>query len=435
MGNDVICLDIDTEKIKILDSGHLPIVEPGLKELIARNVTADRLRFSSDIQHGVNHGTLQFIAVGTPSCEDGSADPKHVLAVAQNIGRHMTGYTVVINKSTAPVGTVEKIGSAITAELTRRKTDFPFAVVSNPEFLSEGNAVQEFMRPDRVIVGSNDDQAISLLRSLYAPYLRNHDRFILMDVRSAELSKYAANAMLATRISFMNDLAHVAERMGADIEAVRLGIGSDTRIGYSFLYAGCGYGGSCLSKDVSTLLKTARACGSDLTILGAVQEINARQKRALTAKVFEHFGTSLQGRRFALWGLAFKPNTDDMREASSRQIIADLIEAGAVIQAYDPIAMTEGKRLYALESRVTFTNSALEACKHSDALIIVTEWQEFRSPDFEAIKKCLLSPVIFDGRNLYEPRRIQEYGFEYYSIGRSHKQMPLSAVTGCGYSR
>ena len=418
MGNDVLCMDIDPAKIAILKDGGLPLFEPGLQEMAARNVAAGRLRFTTELESAVEHGMLQFIAVGTPPGADGSADLQYVLAVAQNIGRHMAGYKVVINKSTVPVGTAENVKAVIHAELRLRGADWPFAVVSNPEFLKEGNAVQDFMRPDRVVIGVDDDRALHHMRALYAPYLRNHDRLIVMDVRSAELTKYAANAMLATRISFMNDLANVAERMGADMEAVRLGIGSDSRIGYAFLYAGCGYGGSCLPKDVATLVKTAKAYGSELKILEAVEDVNARQKQVLTGKVLHRFGSNLQGKRFALWGLAFKPNTDDMREASSRQVIADLIEAGAVVNAYDPIAMNEAKRIYAHECRVSFAPSALEACMSADALIIVTEWQEFRSPDFDAIRTNLLTPVIFDGRNLYEPRAVRKSGFEYYPIGR-----------------
>ena len=418
MGNDVLCMDIDPAKIKLLNDGGLPIYEPGLKEMVARNVAAGRLAFTTEIERGVDHGTLQLIAVGTPPGEDGSADLHHVFAVVRNIGRYMSGYKLVINKSTVPVGAAEQVKAALSAELRARDVAVPFAVVSNPEFLKEGNAIQDFMRPDRVVIGADDDQAIHLMRTLYAPYVRNHDRLIIMDVRSAELTKYAANAMLATRISFMNDLANVAERMGADIEAVRLGIGSDSRIGYSFLYAGCGYGGSCLPKDVATLVKMAKECGSPLTILAAVEDVNFRQKHALTDKVGHRFGAQLHGRRFAVWGLSFKPHTDDMREASSRQLIAGLIEAGATVQAYDPVAMDEAKRIYAQESRVSFAASAMDACKDADALIIVTEWQEFRSPDFEAIFKSLLSPVIFDGRNLYDSRVVRKLGFEYYSIGR-----------------
>jgi UDPglucose 6-dehydrogenase len=419
MGNDVICLDIDAEKIRILNEGGLTIFEPGLKEMMAKNVAAGRLGFTTDIQRAVNHGTLQFIAVGTPPAEDGSAELQYVLAAARSIGRHMTEYKVVINKSTAPVGTADKVQAAITEALAARGAAVPFAVVSNPEFLKQGAAVQDFMRPDRVVIGAEDERAIRLLRALYAPYIRNHDRLLVMDVRSAELTKYAANAMLATRISFMNDLATLAEQVGADIESVRVGMGSDSRIGYSFLYAGCGYGGSCFTKDVKALVETARGFGHHLNILAAVQEVNARQKRVLASKVLRRFGANLQGRRFAMWGLAFKPNTDDMREAASRQVIAQLLDAGATVCAFDPVAMNEAGKIYRNEHRVSFAASPMDACTGADALIIVTEWQQFRSPDFEAIKKNLLSPVIFDGRNLYDTRFLRESGFEYFSIGRS----------------
>ena len=418
MGNDVLCLDIDAEKIRALNEDGPTVFEPGLKEMVAKNVAAGRLGFTTDIQRAMGHGTLQFIAVGTPSGADGSADLQYVLAAARSIGRHMSGYTVVINKSTVPVGTADKVRAAIAEELAARGAAVPFAVVSNPEFLKQGAAVADFMRPDRVIIGAEDERAIRLMRALYAPYLRNHDRLLVMDVRSAELTKYAANAMLATRISFMNDLANLAEQVGADIEAVRLGMGSDSRIGYSFLYAGCGYGGSCFPKDVKALIETAKSFGHHLPILDAVEEVNVRQKRVLAAKVLRRFGASLRGRRFALWGLAFKPNTDDMREAASRQVIAELLDAGATVRAFDPVAMDAARKIYQNEPRVSFAQSPLDACSDADALIIVTEWRQFRSPDFEAIRQNLLSPVIFDGRNLYDPRTVRESGFEYFSIGR-----------------
>lgn len=418
MGNDVLCLDVDAEKISTLNAGLIPIFEPGLKELVDHNVTAGRLAFTTDIQRAVDHGILQFIAVGTPPGEDGSADLKYVMAAARSIGRHMTDYKVIINKSTVPVGTTDKVKATITDELNRRQVSLPFAVVSNPEFLKEGAAVQDFLRPDRVVIGASDDRAIYLMRTLYAPYLRNHDRLLIMDVRSAELTKYAANAMLATRISFMNDMAILAEQLGADIEAVRLGIGSDSRIGYSFLYAGCGYGGSCLPKDVKALIKTAKEFGHHPQILDAVDQVNTRQKRVLTAKVFGRFGLNLKGMHFALWGLAFKPNTDDIREATSRQVIEELLNAGATVRAYDPIAIDEAKKVYKNDPRVSFSGSPIDTCKDANALIIVTEWKEFHNPDFEAIRKNLVSPTIFDGRNLYDPRFVRECGFEYFSIGR-----------------
>ncbi|MGE3533062.1 MAG: UDP-glucose/GDP-mannose dehydrogenase family protein [Steroidobacteraceae bacterium] len=419
MGNDVLCLDVDAAKIRTLNEGGLPIFEPGLQEMVSRNIAAGRLNFTTDVEKAVIHGTLQFIAVGTPPDEDGSADLQYVLAAARAVGRHMTDYKVVIDKSTVPVGTSDKVRAVIAEELAARGASMPFAVVSNPEFLKEGAAVQDFMRPDRIVVGADDERAIALMRSLYAPYIRNHDRLLVMDVRSAELTKYAANAMLATRISFMNDVANLAERIGANIESVRAGIGSDSRIGYSFLYAGCGYGGSCFPKDVKALVRSSSEAGHQLKILEAVEAVNLQQKRVLPAKVFRRFGNNLQGRRFALWGLAFKPNTDDMREASSRQLIAELLAAGATVRAYDPVAMREAQRLYADDARVEFAESLLAACSGADALIIVTEWQEFRSPDFETIRRALINPVIFDGRNLYEPKFVGESGFEYYSIGRS----------------
>jgi UDPglucose 6-dehydrogenase len=419
MGNDVLCLDIDAAKIRTLNEGGLTIFEPGLKELVAKNVAAGRLGFTTDTPRAVDHGTLQFIAVGTPPGEGGSAELQYVLTAARSIGRHMTEYKVVVNKSTAPVGTADKVQAAIKEELAARGATVPFAVVSNPEILKQGAAVQDFMRPDRVVIGAEDERAIRLMRTLYAPYIRNHDRLLVMDMRSAELTKYAANAMLATRISFMNDLAVLAEHVGADIESVRVGIGSDSRIGYSFLYAGCGYGGSCFPKDVKALIETAKTFEHRLAILDAVEGINTRQKRMLASKIFQRFGANLQGRRFAMWGLAFKPNTDDLREAASRQVIAELLDAGATVCAFDPVAMNEARKLYKDEHRVTFAASPMDACKDAGALIIVTEWQQFRSPDFEAIRKSLLSPVIFDGRNLYDPRFLRESGFEYFSIGRT----------------
>lgn len=418
MGNDVLLLDTDSDKINTLISGEIPIHEPGLQEMANRNTAAGRLVFTDNVKNAVDHGVLQFIAVGTPPAKDGAAEMQHVWSAAQAIGRQMTEYKLIVNKSTVPVGTSLKVTEVISSELHKRRADFSFAVVSNPEFLKEGTAIQDFMRPDRVLIGSKDEQAINIMRQLYAPYLRNHDRLITMDACSAELAKYAANAMLATRISFMNELANIAEQIGADIEAVRLGVGSDSRIGYSFLYAGCGYGGSCLPKDMATLIKTAHDCGIKPAILEAVQETNSRQKKRLTEKIFHRFGPELLGKRFALWGLAFKPNTDDMREASSQQIIADLIRSGATVQAYDPVAMSKAKNIYKTEQRVSFSESALGACKGADALIIVTEWQQFRSPDFEVLRKTLLSPIIFDGRNLYDPHLMQNTGFEYHPIGR-----------------
>jgi len=419
MGNDVLCLDLDPEKIRILKEGGIPIHEPGLDAVVARNVEAGRLHFTTDVAEAVRFGTIQFIAVGTPPDEDGSADLQYVLSAARNIGRLMTDYKVVVDKSTVPVGTADKVKAAIADELAKRGQEMEFAVVSNPEFLKEGAAVEDFMRPDRIVVGADDERAIHLMRALYAPFQRNRDKLVVMDVRSAELTKYAANAMLATRISFMNELALLADRMGADIEMVRQGIGSDPRIGYHFLYAGCGYGGSCFPKDVKALIRTARENGQDLKVLQAVEDANDVQKMVLVDKIVAKFGEDLSGRRFALWGLAFKPNTDDMREAPSRVIINELFRRGATVTAYDPVAMTETKRIYGEEPRLTLADKPMDALEGADALLIVTEWKEFRSPDFERIKSALKQPVIFDGRNLYEPEVPRAAGIEYYCIGRS----------------
>ena len=419
VGNDVLCLDVDPEKIRVLNEGGIPIFEPGLLEMVRRNVAAGRLRFTTSIEESVAHGSIQFIAVGTPPDEDGSADLPGVTAAARNIGRFMTGYKVVVDKSTVPVGTGAKVGAAIAEELAARGQQIDFSVVSNPEFLKEGAAVEDFMRPDRIVIGAEDERAIELMRALYAPFQRNHERLIVMDVRSAELTKYAANAMLATRISFMNELANLAEKLGADIEHVRQGIGSDPRIGYHFLYPGCGYGGSCFPKDVQALQRTARLdAGVELKVLNAVEEANDAQKRVLTAKVKARFGDDLGGRKFAVWGLAFKPNTDDMREAPSRYLLADLFAAGATVAAYDPVAMHEAQRVFGDEPRLTYAESPAAALDGADALIIVTEWKEFRSPDFAVLLAKLKSPVIFDGRNLYEPKLPRGYGFEYFAIGR-----------------
>lgn len=418
VGNDVLCLDVDPEKIRILEEGGIPIHEPGLLEMVRRNVAAGRLRFTTDIEKAVHHGTIQFIAVGTPPDEDGSADLQYVLAAARNIGRLMTDYKVVVDKSTVPVGTADKVNAALADELGKRGVDIPYSVVSNPEFLKEGAAVDDFMRPDRIVVGAEDEQSIHLMRALYAPFQRNHERLIVTDVKSAELTKYAANAMLATRISFMNELANLAEKLGADIEMVRQGIGSDPRIGYHFLYPGCGYGGSCFPKDVKALIKTASDdAGLTLKVLTAVEEANEAQKRVLAEKLKARFG-NLEGKHFALWGLAFKPNTDDMREAPSRELIADLFKAGATVTAYDPVAMHETKRIYGDEPRLRYAESPMDALEGADALVIVTEWKEFRSPDFAAIKAQLRNPVIFDGRNLYDPKFVRGQGIEYFAIGR-----------------
>jgi len=418
VGNDVLCLDVDPAKIKILEDGGIPIYEPGLQEMVRRNVAAGRLHFTTDIERAVKHGTIQFIAVGTPPDEDGSADLQYVLAAASNIGRLMTDYKVIVDKSTVPVGTAAKVKAVVAEELAKRAVDTPYSVVSNPEFLKEGAAVEDFMRPDRIVVGAEDEQAIHLMRALYAPFQRNHERLIVTDVKSAELTKYAANAMLATRISFMNELANLAEVLGADIEMVRQGIGSDPRIGYHFLYPGCGYGGSCFPKDVKALIKTAADDANiTLKVLTAVEEANDLQKHVLSNKIKARFG-DLKGRHFALWGLSFKPNTDDMRDAPSRELIKDLFAAGATVTAYDPVAMHETQRIFGDEARLKYAENPMGALKDADALVIATEWKEFRSPDFDDIKKTLKNPVIFDGRNLYDPKLVRGLGIEYFAIGR-----------------
>lgn len=419
VGNDVLCLDVDPDKIRILHEGGIPIYEPGLLDMVRRNVAAGRLRFTTDVAESVAHGTLQFIAVGTPPDEDGSADLQYVTAAARNIGRYMNDFKVIVDKSTVPVGTADKVTAAIADELAKRSAALEFSVVSNPEFLKEGAALDDFMRPDRIVIGADDERAVELMRALYAPFQRNHERLIVMDVRSAELTKYAANAMLATRISFMNELANLAEKLGADIEMVRQGIGSDPRIGYHFLYPGCGYGGSCFPKDVQALQRSARLdAGMELKVLNAVEEANEDQKRVLSAKVKARFGDDLSGYKFAVWGLAFKPNTDDMREAPSRYLLADLFAAGATVTAYDPVAIHEAQRIFGDEQRLSYADSPTAALAGADALIIVTEWKEFRSPDFAAIKQHLKTPTIFDGRNLYEPKLVRSFGIDYQAIGR-----------------
>ena len=419
MGNHVVCLDVDAAKIRILQEGGIPIHEPGLQEMVTRNRAAGRLQFTTDIVAAVNHGTLQFIGVGTPPDEDGSADLQYVLEAARNVGRHMTDYKVIIDKSTVPVGTGSRVKAAVAEELARRGVNVDFSVVSNPEFLKEGAAIEDFMKPDRIVVGAEDDRAILLMRALYSPFIRNHDRLLVMDIKSAEFTKYAANSMLATRISFMNELALLADKVGVDIELVRKGIGSDPRIGYHFLYAGAGYGGSCFPKDVKALVKTARGAGVELQVLQAVESANERQKHVLVDKVVARFGEDLTGRRFGVWGLAFKPNTDDMREAPSRVIITELVRRGASICAYDPVAMPEAQRSLEGVPRLTYATSQAQALEGADALVIITEWKEFKSPDFDAMKAALKQPVVIDGRNLYEPSLMAELGIEYSGIGRS----------------
>ena len=418
VGNDVVCLDLDEAKIALLDRGGVPIYEPGLAEMIARNRAAGRLHFTTDVKRAAEHGELQLIAVGTPPGEDGSADLQHVLGAARSVGRHMRDSKIIVNKSTVPVGTADRVREAVAAELRDRRLDLPFSVISNPEFLKEGAAIEDFMRPDRIIIGSDDERATQVMRTLYAPFQRSHERLIVMDVRSAELTKYAANAMLATRISFMNEMANLAERVGADIEHVRLGIGADPRIGYQFLYPGVGYGGSCFPKDVKALMRTAQEAGMECRVLDAVEQVNAGQKAMLARKITARFGQRLDGRVIAVWGLAFKPNTDDMREAPSCVVIAQLLERGARIVAYDPVAMDEARRLFANEARLSFVEHPLGALDGADALAIVTEWKEFRSPDFDDIRARLKTPAIFDGRNLYEPAEVRRHGLEYYPVGR-----------------
>jgi len=417
-GNNVFCLDLDERKIARLNAGEIPIFEPGLEPIVKRNEQAGRLRFSTDVLASVAHAELQLIAVGTPPGEDGSADLQHVIAAAGAIGRSMDGYKVIVTKSTVPVGTADRVKHAVIDEQKKRHLGNDFTVVSNPEFLKEGAAVEDFMRPDRIIVGSDDARAIALLRQLYAPFQRNRERIIVMSVRSAELTKYAANAMLATRISFMNEIANLAEAIGADIEEVRRGIGSDPRIGYQFLYAGAGFGGSCFPKDVKALQRTAQQAGRPLRVVNAVEEVNEAQKHVLADKIRTRFGDKLRGKCIAVWGLAFKANTDDMREAPSLALIDDLVAAGATVRAYDPAAGDEARKIFAESRAVNVVPSALQALEGADALAIVTEWQEFRSPDFAALKKALKTPAIFDGRNLYDPAALRAQELEYYPIGR-----------------
>jgi UDPglucose 6-dehydrogenase len=426
MGNHVVCLDRDASKVALLNRGIVPIHEPGLEAFLERNRSAGRLRFTTDEAAAINHGRLVFLAVGTPQGEDGSADLSHALSAARSIGRHMRADRVVVNKSTVPVGTADQVQAVIRQELEARGVAHRVAMVSNPEFLKEGTAIDDFMRPDRIVVGTADADALRLMRALYAPYIRNHDRLLVMDIRSAELTKYAANAMLATRISFMNELANLAEHLDADIESVRLGIGADARIGYSFLYAGTGYGGSCLPKDVKALIHTGAVNAQGLEILRAVDAVNERQKGLLARRVQEHFGTSLAGRRFALWGLAFKPGTDDVREAPSLALVRRLRRLGAEVVAYDPVAASAARDVLGHDPGLSFAEHALDACNGADALLIVTEWKEFRSPDFEAMRQRLRTPIVFDGRNLYDPAHAAAEGIDYRPVGR-RRQRPVAA--------
>ena len=425
VGHDVMCVDVDAKKVENLKNGVIPIFEPGLTPLVKKNYEEGRLSFTTDAALGVAHGTLQFIAVGTPPDEDGSADLQYVTAVARTIAQHMQDYKVVIDKSTVPVGTADKVNATIKATLAERGADIAYDVVSNPEFLKEGAAVADCMRPERIVIGCDNDRVIDIIRELYEPFNRNHDRMIVMDIRSAELTKYAANCMLATKISFMNEISNLAEMLGADIENVRQGIGSDSRIGYHFIYPGCGYGGSCFPKDVQALIRTAEHIGFTPRILRAVEEVNEQQKYNLPSFIKRHFGENLEGKTFAVWGLSFKPNTDDMREASSRILLQELWAAGAKVQAYDPEAMQEAQRIFGLRDDLALMGTKEAALHNADALVICTEWQSFRAPDFDAIKAELKTPVIFDGRNLYDPERLENRGFIYYGIGRGASINPV----------
>ena len=418
VGNHVLCIDIDQSKIDRLNNGEIPIYEPGLEDLVKKNVQEGRLSFSSDIKQGVDYGSIIFIAVGTPPDEDGSADLKHVLAVASDIGKHMNDYRVVVTKSTVPVGTADKVKHAVNAALEEKGSTTSFSVVSNPEFLKVGAAVDDFLKPDRIVVGAEDERAIELMRELYAPFNRNHERTIIMDIRSAEMTKYAANAMLATKISFMNEMANLAELLGADIENVRHGIGADPRIGYYFIYPGCGYGGSCFPKDVQALHRTAKSVGYDAQILDAVEAVNKRQKSVIVEKIIKQFGNDLTGKKFAVWGLAFKPETDDMREAPSRTIIEALWQRGATVAAYDPVAEEEVERIYGKRDDLALVSDPYDALDDADAMIVVTEWKVFRSPDLDTMMSRMKTPIIFDGRNIFQPASVRKAGFEYYGIGR-----------------
>lgn len=434
VGNHVVCVDVDSSKVERLNRGEVPIFEPGLDAVIRRNRDAARLEFTTDVARAVEHGLFQLICVGTPPDEDGSADVRHIVAAARSIGAHLARYAVVIIKSTVPVGTSDRVRQEVRTALSGRNAAVDFDVVSNPEFLKEGAALEDFVRPDRVVVGTDNPRTTELLRALYEPFTRNHDRLVTMSIRSAELTKYAANAMLATKISFMNELAAVAEQVGADIEDIRIGIGSDPRIGYSFIYPGIGYGGSCFPKDVKALIHTARQLGVDAKLLRSVESVNEHQKSVLIEKVQAHFAGELTGRTFALWGLAFKPNTDDVREAPSRTLIDALLAAGAHVRAYDPVAVAQVQRTYAAgphAQRLTFCKDAYEAVDGAQALLIATEWQEFRSPDYDRLRTMLSRPVIFDGRNLYDPALMQRLGFEYYAIGRGRvvRQREHSALS------
>lgn len=425
VGHHVVCVDVDANKVENLEKGIIPIFEPGLTDMVAKNYEEGRLLFTTDAEIGVKHGEIQFIAVGTPPDEDGSADLKYVTAVAKTIASHMQGYKVIIDKSTVPVGTADKVRSVVSQTLASRDVTIPFDIVSNPEFLKEGAAVEDCMRPERIIIGTDNVDVVTVMKELYEPFNRNHDRMIVMDIRSAELTKYAANCMLATKISFMNEIANLAEKLGADIEKVRQGIGSDSRIGYHFIYPGCGYGGSCFPKDVQALIKTAEQIGYQPHLLKAVEQVNHQQKKKLFQFIQHYFKQDIKGKTLALWGLSFKPNTDDMREASSRVLLEALWEAGVNVRAYDPEAMAEAARIYGSRPDLTLVETKEAALSGADGLVICTEWQSFRAPDFQFIKDALNNPVIFDGRNLYDPMRLAKTGLTYYAIGRGASIMPV----------
>lgn len=418
MGNSVVCVDNNNQKIDMLNNGEIPIWEPGLEEMVKRNIEEGRLSFTTDIKQAIRESLTCFIAVGTPPDEDGSADLQYVLAVARDIATHMNGYKIIVDKSTVPIGTADKVKNEIMKVLKKQGVSHKFDVVSNPEFLKEGAAIDDFMRPDRVVIGTDNPKVKEYMHELYAPFCRTHEKLIIMSVKSAEMTKYAANAMLATKISFMNEIAKLCELMGADINEVRHGIGSDSRIGYKFIYPGVGYGGSCFPKDVKALIKMAQNVNSEAQILQSVEDVNAYQKELLIQKVKNHFGEDLKGKTFAIWGLSFKPQTDDMREAPSIVIINGLINAGAEIQAYDPVAMGESKRIFGENEKIKYYSGNYDAIENADALLLITEWHQFRRPDFLKIKKLLKQPVIFDGRNQYNPKELGELGFSYYSIGR-----------------
>ena len=419
VGNHVLCMDIDEAKIDRLRNGEIPIYEPDLEPMVKRNIEAGRLKFTTDSKAAVEHGLFQYIAVGTPQDEDGSADLTYVLNVARSIAEYIDDYRVIVDKSTVPVGTADKVSQAMNDVLTKRAVDIEFDVVSNPEFLKEGAAINDFMRPDRIVVGTDNPRTTALLKELYAPFNRNHDKFIAMDVKSAELTKYAANAMLATKISFMNEMANIAESLGADIEMVRQGIGSDKRIGYSFIYPGCGYGGSCFPKDVNALYRSALDADFEPSLLAAVEKVNQHQKTVLFSKINRHFNGDLKGKTFCIWGLSVKPNTNDMREAPSRVLMEALWEAGASVRAYDPVAIEETKRIYGERADLYFAEGPQDAAENADALVVVTEWRAFQSPNFDEVKSLLKQPVVFDGRNIYDPKALKARGFAYYGIGRN----------------